>query len=129
MTDDEEAQAYVSRVDKPRALTSDSHSSSSFTASTRIAPFLDFDGPEPKLTATAGSSSLDQINALEDQRRHQANTSLNAQFRSCRGRFSRPPIFGPDRVVEDAQIRAVHLSLLFALIRFGLFWTIVCSIL
>lgn len=127
MADDEEAQAYVSESGTKDNCTKRSRPSPSFSSSTsqtaRIAPFLDLDEPDQK--STASTSSEDEVIALESQRRRQASSGLNAQFRSRRSRFSRPPIFGPDRVVEETRIRAVHRSLAWALIRFGLFWAAV----
>lgn len=127
LADDEEAQTYVSEIGKTSSPEQRPYSSpSSASPTTRIAPFLDFDDPDQKSTSETVSSS-NEVHTLEDMRRRHASSGMNAQFRSRRGRFSRPPIFGPDRVVEDPRIRKVHRSLLLALIRFGVFWTTVSA--
>ncbi|KAH8118757.1 hypothetical protein DFH11DRAFT_697950 [Phellopilus nigrolimitatus] len=137
MGDDEEAQAYCAtlapskKVENTDGLPLTPVSTVSPISCTplnsRIAPFLGEDvpvnnSPPAALFSTVSAASGSGIES--ENSRSKGKDFVHVPSRARNG-FHRPPIFGPERVIEDARIRAVHTHLFLELMRFGLFWAAV----
>ncbi|THH05089.1 hypothetical protein EW145_g5055 [Phellinidium pouzarii] len=136
MADDDEAQQYCSYIAKDRKEVNGVPSTPTNMTSpiSRIAPFLDDGVPkqhgadvpiDSSPSETSGDS--DTTSDSEGQNARAARCDDTWSRAHVGRRFRRPPIFGPDHVVEDARIRSVHMNLWWSLVRFGLFWATVSA--
>lgn len=48
------------------------------------------------------------------------------EVRDTRNGYHRPPIFGPEKVVKDPRILALHKSIVKEILQVGFVWTVVC---
>ncbi|KAI5117863.1 hypothetical protein M0805_006566 [Coniferiporia weirii] len=142
MADDEEAQAYCANLSPEGSekqngssglpSTANSSPTSASAPISRIAPFLEDvvehekDGGAHVVESSPPLSSASSTSGNSPSSTSGSGSDSQVCARTS-NRFQRPPIFGPDRIVEDARIRKVHLSLIFSLMRFGLFWAAVSA--
>ena len=140
LEDDSEAQAYVAALSQ-ETLPKEKKELENFVPETpvspieQIAPFLLESGTEkestdpptnakyPPFPSTFRRNTTFSAFSVDEKNEKSGIVDKNLQSRT----FKRPPIFGPERIVEDERISAVHKQIWHDLLLFGAAWAVVST--